>query len=515
MSPIFTGKETAMPRFKPADRSQGVMIPINYENQIMPGTLEYSIDYLVDNKIDTGIIEKRFKNDETGASAYKPAMLLKLVLLAYSRGILSSRKIERACNENVTFMAMTGGLAPDFTTIAGFITSLENEIRPIFRNILMVCSELDLLGGTEFALDGCKMSSNASKENSGTFEELKRKKEKLDATIKYLIKKHRTTDTLENKRGERGGKKHKERIKRLKNKAEKIMNFIEENEPKERSRGGEKQSNITDNESAKMKTSHGVIQGYNGLALADSKRQVIVEAEAYGSGQEHELLKPMMKNAKDTARELGLDEKYFEGKKVIADTGCFSEDNLKYLAGENIEAYIPDQQFRKRDPRFAARDSHRPKKKDKRFQTKEFVYDEIHDCFICPAGKNLKYERNQELKNSEGRFYRSSSADCRVCKFKKKCLKTEKTRQRSIYVIDRFFDRNHSEEMMRKIDTVEGRDIYSRRMGIIEPVFGNIRCCKGMDRFTLRTKKKVDIQWKLFCMVHNLGKIMRYGAYAV
>ena len=59
-----------MPRFKPSSRSQGVMIPINYENQIMPGTLEYSIDYLVDNKIDTGIIEKRFKNDETGASAY-------------------------------------------------------------------------------------------------------------------------------------------------------------------------------------------------------------------------------------------------------------------------------------------------------------------------------------------------------------------------------------------------------------------------------------------------------------
>jgi len=153
-----------MPRFKQTDRDQGVMIPVNYKKQIIPGTFEHAIDYIVDNKINTKTIEARYRNDETGASAYSPKALLKIVLLAYSRGIISSRKIMRACMENVTFMALTGGQGPDFTTIAGFVRSLKDEIKIIFRDVLLICSELDLLGGTEFALDGCKMRSNASKE---------------------------------------------------------------------------------------------------------------------------------------------------------------------------------------------------------------------------------------------------------------------------------------------------------------------------------------------------------------
>jgi hypothetical protein len=65
--------------------------------------------------------------------------------------------------------------------------------------------------------------------------------------------------------------------------------------------------------------------------------------------------------------------------------------------------------------------------------------------------------------------------------------------------------------MIKKIDTVKGRDIYSMRMQIVEPVFANIRTHKKMNRFTLRTKEKVNIQWLLFCIVHNMSKIMRYG----
>ena len=68
-----------------------------------------------------------------------------------------------------------------------------------------------------------------------------------------------------------------------------------------------------------------------------------------------------------------------------------------------------------------------------------------------------------------------------------------------------------SARMMDKIDAISGREIYSLRMGIIEPVFGNITAQKGMDRFTLRTKAKVNIQWNLFCLVHNIEKIANYG----
>ena len=75
------------------NREQGVMIPISYHKQIISGTFKHAIDYIVDTKINTEAIEGIYKNDETGASAYSPKMLLKIVLSAYSRVIISSLKI--------------------------------------------------------------------------------------------------------------------------------------------------------------------------------------------------------------------------------------------------------------------------------------------------------------------------------------------------------------------------------------------------------------------------------------
>jgi hypothetical protein len=237
-----------------------------------------------------------------------------------------------------------------------------------------------------------------------------------------------------------------------------------------------------------------------------------VEAEAFGTGQEQALLKPMIEGAKENAKSIGRDEEYLKGKTVIADTGSFCEDNLEYLAEEQIDAYIPDQQFRKRDPRFAERDRHRPKKKGL-YKKEDFTYREERNDFVCPEGNILEFKLNQTFGNTSGRVYKARQADCSKCTQRNRCVCSDKTRQRSLYVIEKYFNRNYSEEMKAKIDTPEGRDIYSRRMGIIEPVFGNIKNAKGLNRFTLRTKGKVNIQWVLYCMVHNIEKIIKYGNY--
>ena len=68
-----------------------------------------------------------------------------------------------------------------------------------------------------------------------------------------------------------------------------------------------------------------------------------------------------------------------------------------------------------------------------------------------------------------------------------------------------------TDDMKQKIDTPDGRRTYGKRLGIVEPVFGNIRICKKMDKFTLRGKTKVNIQWMLYCLVHNMEKIINYG----
>jgi transposase len=293
---IFTyiGLEKAMAKYKPYDYSQQVMMPIPLEEQLVPGTLEFAIQTLVEDRLDMALFEDRYQNDETGRWAYDPKILLKVVLLGYARGLISSRKMEQACRENVLFMALTCGQRPDHSTIAAFVSSMQEEILPLFRDVLLVCEESGLLGGTLFALDGCKLPSNVSKEWSGKISDLQRKKEKMEKKVTELLRRQVEVDKKDEKDKEvfRGVSRVKQ-VERLREKAERIGRFLKENGAKIGRTGKEVKSNVTDNESANMMTSHGVIQGYNGQAMVDGKFQVIVHGEAFGEGQDHYHVSPM------------------------------------------------------------------------------------------------------------------------------------------------------------------------------------------------------------------------------
>jgi len=113
--------------------------------------------------------------------------MLKVILLGYARGINTSRRLEKACRDNVTFIAMTCGQYPDHSTIAAFVSSMKEQIISIYIDVLLVCEEQGLLGGTVFAVDGCKLPSNASKRWSGTIDDLKRKKAGLKNVFPRII----------------------------------------------------------------------------------------------------------------------------------------------------------------------------------------------------------------------------------------------------------------------------------------------------------------------------------------
>jgi transposase len=254
-----------MAKYMSYNYSQEVLIPVCLEEQLMPGTLEFAIHTLVETSMNMAIFDDRHSNDETGRWAYDPKILLKVVLFGYSRGLISSRKIERACWENVTFMALSCCQYPDHSTIAAFVSSMKDEILPLFRDVLLVCEQENLLGGTFFALDGCKLPSNASKEWSGTISDLRRKKGKIENKVAHLLEEQVKADKRDDENNERplDGSKRGKQIERLKKKAERIEGFLREHGAKIGKQGREITSNITDNESAKMMTSHGTIQGYN------------------------------------------------------------------------------------------------------------------------------------------------------------------------------------------------------------------------------------------------------------
>ena len=156
-----------MARYKPQDRNS-LLLPVVLSEQIVPGSFAFALDYLVDHELDLSGMDAKFKNDEVGASAYDPRVMLKVVLLAYSQGLISSRAIERACVHNVQFIAISGDSQPSHAHIAKFVNHLGEQIKPLFSQVLMTCDAQGLIGRDMFAIDGVKLPSNASKERSGT-----------------------------------------------------------------------------------------------------------------------------------------------------------------------------------------------------------------------------------------------------------------------------------------------------------------------------------------------------------
>jgi len=280
-----------MARYKLVDRSPR-FLPIVLEAQLMTGSFEYALDYLIDNEVDLSGVAARYCNDETGAPAYDPAVMLKIVLLAYSRGVVSSRAIERLCRENVLFMAMSGDSAPQFTTIAKFVRELGGEVSAIFAQVLLICERQGLIGKQMFAIDGVKLPSNADKRRSGTHAELSHEADRMELAVAKMLAAHRARD----ERGEtvQDEAAHAGRIERLSAEAKRIRAFLAANAERRSEKGAVRKSNVTDNDSAKMATAKGVIQGYTAVAAVDGKAQVIVAAMAHGSGSEQSVLLPMV-----------------------------------------------------------------------------------------------------------------------------------------------------------------------------------------------------------------------------
>src|SRR5471032_2448405 len=281
-----------MARYKYIDTNPR-FLAVDLARQLLPGTFEHAVNHLLDHGSDLSSFDTRDRNDETGAPAYPPALLLKVVLVAYAHGIVSSRGIEQACREQVTFIALCGDTAPHFTTIAHFVSTPGDQIARVFAGVLAVCDQQGLIGREMFAIDGVKLPSNASKHRSGTRTDFERQATKLETTAQAILARHRATDQrpVEPSLLE----KEQKRVERLDKDAAQIRDWLTGN-PEERRgvKGAVRKSNRTDNESAKMATCKGVIQGYTGVAAVDAAHQIIVEAQAHGTGSEHELLLPIV-----------------------------------------------------------------------------------------------------------------------------------------------------------------------------------------------------------------------------
>ena len=278
-------------------------------------------------------------------------------------------------------------------------------------------------------------------------------------------------------------------------------------------------TNRTDNESAKLATDKGVIQGYTGVAAVEAKHQIIVDAQAHGTDSEQELLLPVV-GALATLR---------TSETVLTVHASYhSEAHLAALAARNVTALIADPDMRKRDERFADREHHTSapdplhdksstaRKALPLFTPSDFAYDADARTCVCPAGKSLyRMGANNVTNGYVGEHLRGAKRDCIPCALRAQCLrKPDTTMFRTVGFLqgrEAAATETHTMRVQQRLDTSEGREQYGRRFATVEPVFANVRYNKRLDRFTLRGRTKVSGQWLLFCLVHHIEKLTHAG----
>jgi len=475
-----------------------MMLVVDFDKQLEPGSFEHALCHMVDHGLDLSGLLARIRNDDGGAPAYDPAVLIKIVLLAYSRGIISSRKMEAACRDNVMFMVVSGESQPDHSTLAAFVSKLGDEVAKLFAQVLVLCDRQGLIGREMFAIDGVKLPS------------------KMEKQALRMIEAQRAADAQPHSEEQR----HSRKLERLQRETEQMRQWLKDN-PTDRLgvKGDPILSNLTDNESAKMATDKGVIQGYTGVATVDDKHQIIMDAQAFGTGSENALLAPVV----DATRGLGTPDTVF-----TADAGYHSKAGLEHLAKHGVSAFIADNDYRKRDARYDGQDHHKDKgsalhdksepqpDKPKLFGPADFHWNKDTNICICPAGQRMRGSGKPcQIKDYMVVKFQGIKQDCMSCQWRAQCLRTpEKTQTRQVAFVQGKVASTQPDvlkQMRQRIDSDQGKHMITRRFATVEPVFGNLRYNKRLSRFTLRGKTKVDGQFKLYAMMHNIEKFAGSG----
>ena len=432
--------------FRPWQPEQTTLLPPSPREWLSEDHQVYFLLDLVDELDLSQILIPAQAKDPRGEKGFDPRMLTLLLLYAYCVGIVSSRKIERACYEDLAFRVLTGNQQPDHSRISEFRRRNLDALKGLFVQILRLCQKAGMVRLGHVALDGTKVQANASKHKAMSHERMLRAEKELDKEINALMRKAEILDAQEDHRygkGNRGSElpdelRHQQsRLARIRQ-ARKEMEAEtaaaaarqrqEEAAPSARKADGtptkKSQRNFTDPDSHLMQSGGTYLQGYNCQVAVDSSgHQVIVAVGVSNQPPDVEHLEPMLQRIAASAGA--------RPDVMTMDAGYWSEDNAKTCADQGIDAYIATGRL--------------------------------------PHGQPPPPRRGPMPRNADA-----------------------KTR------------------MARKLRSKKGSKIYAQRKAIVEPVNGQIKEARGLRRFLLRGLEKVDAEWHLIAATHNLLKLFRF-----
>lgn len=452
-----------MKSFREYAPEQAFLMPLSLEDWLPEGHLARLVSDVV-SELDLSGVYASYEKDGRGQAAYHPQMMVKVLIYGYATGKLASRKLERACCEEIPYRYLSGNQQPDHDTLASFRRRHLTELSGLFVQVLQLCWKAGLVRLGHVAIDGTKMKANASRYKNKSYEKLGEEERQWQEQVEKILAEAEAADTTEDQKygpGGRGEELPKElaepasRLKKIREakasleqearevaerKKQEAEARIAERQQEAQNEGRKVQGrlpevpdpeqakpkpttvgNRTDPDSRLLKCSGGFLQGYNAQAAVDEDHQIIVAAEVVQDRHDRAQLVPMLEQVQQNTGQLP--------ETATGDTGYYHPRQVQLATRMGVDVYVkPD---------------------------------------VPPKH------------NGQGPGSPSKPTV--------------------------------AEGLRQKLKTEEGTALYKKRRETVEPVFGQIKEGRGIRAFLLRRLDRVRGEWKLICLAHNVRKLWVAG----
>lgn len=444
-------------KYIPYEIDQLYLLPPDMKSWLPEGHLSFFIIEIV-NELNLKRIHKKYKNNKGGRPAYHPVMMTSLLLYSYCTGVFSSREIEKKTYEDVAFRVMSGDKHPDHDTICDFRRENLKQLSSLFIQVLNICKKAGLVKVGHVAIDGTKMQSNASKHKAMSYGRILKKEEQLEKEVKELLENADLTDSNEDKLFGKGvrGDEIPEYLKNTTKRLEKIRmaKAALEKEAKEK--------------------------------LADKKKEYIRKKKDHEDrGGRGRPPSPPSEKPADKKQYNFTDPE----SRIMKSRG---KDN--FLQGYNCQAAV-DEKNQIIVATFTTQEANDKNQLLPLVKLAEKNMGKIPETVTADAGyfseKNICALNKKKV---------NAYVATRKIKHGKKNLLTKGRPKKGATVKDL---------MARKLNTKSGKEIYSKRKHIVEPVFGHIKEILNFRRFSFRGIERCSLEWDLLCISHNLLKLFR------
>ena len=462
-----------MPHIAGDDRSQLLLLPESLDDYVGPENPVRFIEAFVEGLDLPAAGFARVKPEETGRPGYRPADLLKLYIYGYLNRIRSSRRLEAETHRNIEVIWLLRHLKPDFKTIADFRRDNRKAFRPVFRQFVLLCKQLDLFGRELLAVDGTRIKAVNNKDRNFTRASLTEFIKLADAKLDDYLQRLDQSDASEITTGGSRVKDLAEKIatiRQRRTRCEEMLAHLDQT--------GEEQISLTDPDSRAMAAHTRVAVGYNVQVAVDTKHKLIVEQQVTNQVVDMGLLTQTAAPAKEV---LGV-----ETIAVVADRGYFKIEDIEACEQAGIEPYVP-------------RPQRGPSVKAGLFRKDEFQYDADSDSYVCPAGQRL-YPYSSSLLRGLNKINYTNKLVCDNCKFRSQCTNGR------FRTVSRLENEAVLDRMQARL--AQRPSVLDLRREAVEHPFGSIKQWMNQGAFLMRGLEKVRAEFSLTALAYNLRRVL-------